>query len=29
MRDQFYVNNYAVHYATEIGLITLLGLLLL
>ena len=29
MRDQFYVNNYEFHYATEIGLITLLGLLLL
>lgn len=29
MRDQFYMNNYEFHYATKIGLITLLGLLLL
>lgn len=29
MRDQFYMNNYEFHYATKIGLITFLGLLLL
>ena len=29
MRDQFYMNNYEFHYATKIGLITWLGLLLL
>ena len=29
MRDQLYTNNYEFHYATKIGLITLLGLLLL